>query len=749
MSAESLTITPDSAPDPADRLIGVEELVANARKYNPKSDSGKIRKAYEYGRKKHRGQKRQSGAEYFSHPVAVADFLISQRLDDLSIVTALLHDTLEDTDSSFDEISRMFGANTAKLVEGVTKITKARFSNLETARVANLRSFLLGISDDRRILLVKLADRIHNMRTIKHLRPEKRKRKAHETMEIFAPLAGRLGLQSWREDLEDLAFQELDPGEREKVIERCNSLYKTEYRGPKEADKAIEEVRKEIGKVLIDSGISAEVQSREKRPYSIYRKMQEKRARFGSIFDVHGFRIITESADDVYRSLGVVHRHWQAMQGRFKDYISQPKSNGYRSVHTTVSRPAGGILEIQIRDRLMHEVAEKGDAAHWSYRDGVIGKNPYSVDLSGWLKRMNEGAETAQDQDELMDYFKTSMKAESVFCYTPEGEVIRLPVGATALDFAYAIHTGLGDRCLGAKIDGKREPIGKTLRSGQTVEIIRASRPCVVEAWRDLATTARAKSAISRTFHRVERESRIEFGRDLVGRAFERADKMMTENALRSAAEKLGFRRAAKKSWPDATPEEIRVKSVEAMLGKVGRAEIRGSTVVKTVFPESADRTEEPEQAVIGLRPDDKRDFALCCKPVPGDNIVGEPRRGEGVKIHAAHCPALGQMESTADWIELRWHGEPSSAYYTSSVDITLANQAGVLGRICTLIGKNNSNISDLEFVDRKPDYYRMLVDLEVRNLAHLEELLKLIRADGDIAEASRHRPEGGEQQPP
>lgn len=712
------------ASDPADRLIGVDELVAKIREYNPKSNSGKIRRAYAYGQEKHKGQRRHSGAEYFTHPVAVADFLISQRLDDLSIMTAILHDTLEDTDSSRAEIARLFGKNIAMLVEGVTNITNVVFSSLESEQAQNFRKLLFALTNDRRILLVKLADRIHNMRTIRYLKPEKQKQKARETMEIFAPLAGRLGLQSWRETLEDLAFEVLEPEGRQLVIERYNSLADKHYGGPDKSDELINDVRGEIQAVLSRAGIAAEVHSRKKSPYSIWRKMQEKHARFASVFDVHGFRIITESADDVYRSLGVVHRNWQAMQGRFKDYISQPKSNGYRSVHTTVSRKTGGILEIQIRDRLMHEVAENGDAAHWSYRDGERGRNPYSVDLTGWLARMNEGVETAQDQDELMDYFKTYMKAESIFCYTPKGEVIRLPMGAIALDFAYSIHTGLGDRCLGAIIDGNREPISKTLRNGQTVEIIRASRPCAIEAWRDLATTARAKAAISRHVHRVERMSLIEFGKDMARQAFAQADRKLTTNALRFAASKL---------------KQI---SVDDLLEKVGRAEIKGTDILAAVYPDSAGRKKvavEPEQTVIGLRPHIRPDFANCCKPVPGDNIVGIPRPGKGVKVHAVDCPALSLMENGEDRIDLRWHSGPHSAIYTSSVDITLANQAGVLGRICTLIGNKNSNISDLEFVDRKPDYYRMLIDLDVCDTNHLYDLISLIRADPDIAEVARH----------
>ena len=469
----------------------VETLTALVRSYNPKSDSNLIAAAYEYGRKMHGGQIRRSGEPYFSHPVAVAMLLAEQKLDDATIVTALLHDTIEDTLSTYSEIALRFGDEVAQLVDGVTKLTNLELSSVENEQAENFRKLLMAMSKDLRVLLVKLADRLHNMRTIRHLAPEKQQRKARETMDIFAPLAGRMGMQWMREELEDIAFRILQPEARKSIIRRFVKLRR-------ESGDVIAQITEDIRTVLRQAGVEAEVLGREKKPYAIWRKMEEKKEGFSRLSDIYGFRIITRSVGDCYTALGAVHQRWRAVPGRFKDYISQPKSNGYRSIHTTVSGRDGKRVEVQIRTAEMHAVAETGVAAHWSYKNGERFENPFAVDPFRWLRSLTERFE-GQEDEEFLEHVKLEMFQDQVFCFTPKGEVVKLPRGATPIDFAYAIHTRIGDSCVGAKVDGQRVPLWTKLRNGQSVTIIRAEGQRPQPSWEDMVVTGRAKAAIRRS----------------------------------------------------------------------------------------------------------------------------------------------------------------------------------------------------------------------------------------------------------
>ncbi|MGB8621980.1 MAG: RelA/SpoT family protein, partial [Paracoccaceae bacterium] len=429
--------------------IDVEDLIALVRNYNPKTNEKLIRRAYEYGEKMHEGQVRQSGDPYFTHPVSVAAILTEMQLDDATIITALLHDTIEDTKSTYREIADIFGAEVAELVDGVTKLTNLQLSSSETKQAENFRKLFMAMSKDLRVILVKLADRLHNMRTIKFQKPEKQVQKARETMDIYAPLAGRMGMQWMREELEDLAFRVLNPEGRNSIIRRFITLQR-------ETGDVIHQITQDIRTELDKAGIEAEVFGRAKKPYGIWRKMQEKKQGFSRLSDIYGFRVITRSEADCYRVLGAIHQRWRAVPGRFKDYISQPKSNGYRSIHTTVSGRDGKRVEVQIRTRQMNEVAEAGVAAHWSYRDGVRAENPFAVDPAKWLNSLTERFANAEDHDEFLENVKLEMYSDQVFCFTPKGDVVKLPKGATPLDYAYAIHTRIGDSCVGAKVDGIR-----------------------------------------------------------------------------------------------------------------------------------------------------------------------------------------------------------------------------------------------------------------------------------------------------
>ncbi|HPE25641.1 RelA/SpoT family protein [Albidovulum sp.] len=700
-------------------MIDVEDLIALVHNYNPRTNSDLIRRAYDYGRRMHDGQKRHSGEDYFTHPVAVAAILTEQRLDDATIVTALLHDTIEDTKSTYSEVSRQFGDEIAELVDGVTKLTNLQLSSTASKQSENFRKLFMAMSKDLRVILVKLADRLHNMRTIKSLPAEKQARKARETMDIFAPLAGRMGMQWMREELEDLSFRVLNAEARSSIIRRFITLQK-------ETGDVIQKITADIRLELEKEAIEADVFGRAKKPYSIWRKMQEKQLAFSRLSDIYGFRVICQTESDCYRILGAIHRRWRAVPGRFKDYISQPKSNGYRSIHTTVSGRDGKRVEVQIRTRQMHEVAEAGVAAHWSYRDGERAQNPFAVDPARWIATLTERFDTGDDHDEFLENVKLEMYSDQVFCFTPKGDVVQLPKGATPIDFAYAIHTRIGNSCVGAKVDGIRVPLWTRLKNGQSVEVITATGQRPQATWIDIVVTGRAKSAIRRSLREEDRERFVKLGQELARVAFEHVGRKVTDKALRIAAKNL------------ALPDEKEV------LARIGSAELTASEVLAAIYPELAQQTAEEvdsRRAVVGLTADQSFRRANCCQPVPGERIVGITYRGQGVVVHAIDCPALAEFEDQPTrWIDLRWHSGRHAAVYTVSLNLTIANDAGVLGGICTLIGRQKANISDLTFVDRKPDFYRLIVEVDLRDAEHLHALLTALEAEPDVAQAERYR---------
>ena len=703
-------------------MIDVDGLISLVRNYNPKTNEKLIRDAYEYGREMHKGQTRHSGEEYFQHPVAVAAILTEQRLDDATIVTALLHDTIEDTRATYEEIADRFGEEIAGLVDGVTKLTNLQLSSSGSKQAENFRKLFMAMSKDLRVILVKLADRLHNMRTIKFMRPEKQVQKARETMDIYAPLAGRMGMQWMRDELEDLAFRVLNPEARSSIIRRFITLQR-------ETGDVIHKITNDIRKVLEKEGIEADVFGRAKKPYSIWRKMEEKGQGFSRLSDIYGFRVITESEADCYRVLGAVHRRWRAVPGRFKDYISQPKSNGYRSIHTTVSGRDGKRVEIQIRTREMHEVAEAGVAAHWSYRDGVRAENPFAVDPAKWLESLTEHFDTAEDTDEFLEHVKLEMYTDQVFCFTPKGDVVKLPRGATPLDFAYAIHTRIGDSCVGAKVDGVRVPLWTRLKNGQSVEIVTAEGQRPQAAWLDIVVTGKAKSAIRKSLRAEDRERFVRLGRELARVAFEQMGKKATDKALETAARHMGY------------------EDAEDLLARIGSAEITAREVVEALYPELADTSGdeiEEARAIAGLSPGQAFARAKCCQPVPGERIVGISYRGRGVIVHAIDCPVLSEFEEQPErWVDLQWHSGKHPAVYTVTLNITISNDSGVLGRICTLIGEQKANIADMKFVDRKPDFYRILIDVELRDAEHLHTVMTALEAESAVAEIERFRDPG------
>ena len=701
-------------------MISLEKLVELTESYNPRSDEELIRRAFNYAKQMHEGQSRRSGEPYFMHPFAVAMQLAEQHMDDATIITALLHDTIEDTKSTFSDIREQFNEEIAELVDGVTKLTNLELGSVESAQAENFRKLLLAMSKDLRVLLVKLADRLHNMRTIKHMDSEKQLIKARETMDIYAPLAGRMGMQFIREELEDLSFRVLNSEARSSIMRRFVSLRN-------KSGDVITKITDDIRKAMNTYEITGEVTGREKKPYSIWRKMEEKQEGFSRLSDIYGFRIITKDEVDCYRALGAIHQRWRAVPGRFKDYISQPKSNGYRSLHTAVSGRDGKIVEVQIRTKEMHQVAETGVAAHWSYREGERSANKFAVDPFVWISEITDSFNSSEDQEEFLEHVKLEMFADQVFCFTPKGDVIKLPRGATPLDFAYSIHTRIGDGCVGVKVDGKRVPLWTRLRNGQSVEIITAKGQKPKAAWRDVAVTGRAKTAIRRSLKTENRDNFLRLGKEFARVAFENVGKRPTNKALLTAAKMFAL------------------KTADDVLVSLGSAELTGTQVVEALYPEIIRKRPideiEPSKAIIGLMSDQNAQRSSCCEPLPGERIVGILTKGKGVMIHTIDCDRLAIYDQVQDrWIDLHWSEGNHQALNEVLINITIGNDAGVLGRICTLIGEQNANISDMRFEEKQPDFYRIAVSIEVRDVKHLHNVVTSLNADTDVAEITRHR---------
>ncbi|MEM6973800.1 MAG: bifunctional (p)ppGpp synthetase/guanosine-3',5'-bis(diphosphate) 3'-pyrophosphohydrolase [Pseudomonadota bacterium] len=704
-------------------MIRQFELVERVRDYNPSTDEALLNRAYVFGATAHADQRRASGEPYFGHPLEVAAILTDLRLDDASIVTALLHDTIEDTDATKEQITHLFGAEIAALVEGVTKLTKLENVSREVAQAENFRKLLLAIAEDVRVILVKLADRLHNMRTIGHLKDEKRRRIAQETMDIYAPLAGRMGMQAMREELEDLAFRELHPEARASLLRRYVTLReKTGGRVPEIVDA--------IKALMVDGGIEAEVNGREKRSFSVWRKMEEKRTAFSQLSDIYAFRVLCRSEEDCYRALGRLHGHWRAVPGRFKDYISSPKANGYRSLHTTVSGPGAVRVEVQIRTHEMHMVAQSGVAAHWSYRDGERVKNRFAVEPYAWLRDLVDRLEKGDEPQEFLEHVRLDMFNDQVFCFTPKGAVIGLPRGATPLDFAYAIHTSVGDRCAGATVDGQRTPVFTRLRNGQQVEIITADGQAPSPHWEELVVTGRAKHAIRRALREQRREAEETLGRDIAKAAFARLDREASPKTFELAASRLGQ------------------PSVEAMLIALARGTLSGSAMVEAVYPAppggfgpEPPLAEGPGRRVHGAPPGLSISLCPLCAPLPGERIIGLRRHGE-MSVHAASCAVLADYEEDLGrWYDLRWAPDAAvSASNLARIAVWMVNEPGTLGQVCLLVGEQRANIDKVAVVEKRPDMYRVMFDVEVCDLRHISDLLTALGAQSFVAAAERVR---------
>jgi GTP diphosphokinase / guanosine-3',5'-bis(diphosphate) 3'-diphosphatase len=740
---------PKAATRPRKSLMRQYDLIERVKQYNPAANEDLLNRAYVYAMRAHGEQKRASGDPYFSHPLQVAAILTDLKLDDATIAAALLHDTIEDTDATRAEIDRLFGHDIGILVEGLTKLKKLDLVSREAKQAENLRKLLLAIAADVRVLLIKLADRLHNMRTLEYRPPEARRRTAEETLDIYAPLAGRMGMQQMREELEDLAFRELNPDAYKVVTERLEAL-------AARSSSWITEIEQQLAKKLADSGISAEVSGRRKRAYSIWRKMERKAVGFEQLSDIFGFRVVVGSIVECYQALGIAHTTWPVVPGRFKDYISTPKQNDYRSLHSTVIGPGKQRVELQIRTREMQQIAEYGIAAHALYKDGLGSPTEMlsrESNAYAWLRRTIELLAEGSNPEEFLEHTKLELFHDQVFCFTPKGKLIALPRGANPIDFAYAVHTDVGNMAVGAKINGKIAPLVSALQNGDEVEILRSkAQTAPPTAWESLVVTGKARAAIRRATRAAVRSQYSGLGRRIVERLCERAKIAYSDEQLEGALPRLAR------------------TSIEDVMSAVGRGEMKASDVVRAMYPDYKDERvtdlgAKPESGWFGLKRARAVKFKLPEKgengaaipirgintdlpvrfapnggAVPGDRIVGILTLGEGITIYPIHSPELQQFEDEPErWLDVRWDVDDKTPQrFPARLAVQSVNEPGSLAQVAQVIAEHDGNIDNIHMERRSPDFTDLTIDLEVYNLKHLTSIISQLRAKKVIASAER-----------
>ena len=715
---------PTPKPTAKRKLMRQTELVDRVKAYDPEADEVLLNKAYVYAMTAHGKQFRASGDPYFTHPLEVAAILTELKLDVPTIATALLHDTVEDTYVTIDDVKKNFGDEIANLVDGVTKLSQLELFSERTKQAENFRKLMLAMSNDIRVLLVKLADRLHNMRTLNHIeKPDKRRRIAQETIDIYAPLAGRIGMQNMREELEDLAFAELNPEARNSIVTRLSRLDAS-------SGTRVGRIADAIKRALAEHGIEAWVYGRAKRPYSIWRKLKDKQLNFEQLSDIFGFRVIVKSPEDCYRALGVMHQTWRMIPERFKDFISNPKTNGYRSIHTTVIGPEQQRVEVQIRTQEMHEIAERGVAAHWRYREHIEGE---ATDAAlAWLRDMVDLLEKGDSAEEFLENSQLNMYQDQVFCFTPKGDLISLPRGATPIDFAYQVHTDLGNQTVGVKVNGVHVPLHTPLRNGDQVEIIRQKGSAPSPLWEQFVVTGRARAEIRRYLKHARHDEHVNFGRKILEKTFADEKQELTEKAIGAVAKKL------------------RLSKAEDVYAEVGRGALRPQDVFDAIFPELKKDPARPRVAddgktrkpvsIQGLTEGISYSLGQCCHPLPGDRIVGLRMPGKGVVIHTIDCAELEKAQDQMDdWLDVSW-GRHAAGSSLARVVVRVKNVPGSLGAVMTVIGNNGGNIFNMKVTDRNPLFFEFQVDIEVRDLAHLQNILGALRVNAVVESVDRVR---------
>ena len=713
-------------------MIRQYDLVEKVKAYDPHADESLLNRAYVFSMRAHGTQTRASGDPYFSHPLEVAGILSDMKMDCATIITALLHDTVEDTIATIPEIEELFGKDIALLVDGVTKLSQLDIQTESSRQAENFRKFLLAMSHDIRVLLVKLADRLHNMQTLHYIKkPEKRRRIAMETMEIYAPLAARIGVRTMKDQLEDIAFREINADAYQSINTRLNQMRKdgaADNRG----------TARQIKNLLRKEGVEAHVDGREKTPYSIWSKMERQHISFEQLADVVAFRVIVDNEADCYKALGVLHGKWAMVPGRFKDYISLPKRNGYQSIHTTVMGPKKHRIEIQIRTAKQHDVAEQGVAAHWQYKqDEKKTGSQYR-----WVRDFLEILDQASTPEEFLEHTKLEMFNDKVFCFTPKGELVPLPRGSTPVDLAYAVHTDVGDTCVGAKVNGRHVRLRHQLQNGDHVEILRSKAQTPSPRWENYVVTGKARAAIRRYVRNKEREEYMALGRTIVEKGFQRNKLDYSDRALEEGLPQLRF------------------KTLDEMFIEVGKGTLKADEVLSAAFPGiniKHDKTLVPDAVsdwtgeevedgnaipIQGLTHGVAVHLAECCHPLPGDRIVGVLAPGVGVTVHTIDCARLLDSGDDPDeWLDLSWQSSKDTPnFFTGRLHMVMANEAGVLAEITSVVARYGGNISNLRIGDRDPQFFTFDVDVEVRNVKHLTGIITALRSLKVISVAERVR---------
>jgi GTP diphosphokinase / guanosine-3',5'-bis(diphosphate) 3'-diphosphatase len=723
-------------------------LIEKVRGYDPRADVGLIERAYEVAAAAHGTQLRDNGDPYITHPLAVAEILAGYRLDSASIATALLHDTIEDTSVTLREIERRFSHEIALLVDGVTKLTRLELQSDRTKQAENFRKLVLAMSRDIRVLLVKLADRLHNMRTLHFVtKEERRKRIARETMDIYAPLAERIGMDAVKSELQTLAFAQIEPEAYDTIQARLNFL-----RG--QGADVIDEVGRELERVCREHGVEViEVNGREKSPYSIWQKMQSRNVQFEQLSDIMAFRIVVPTRDACYAALGAIHAAYPVIAGRFKDYISTPKSNGYQSLHTgvTLREPRNQKIEVQIRTREMHEVAEAGVAAHWLYKQ-QDSSGLAEVQRFRWVQDLLEILENSTP-DEFLENTRLELYQDQVFCFTPKGQLIQLPRGATPVDFAYAVHSQVGDSCVGAKVNGRLMPLRHTLQNGDQVEILTSRAGTPSPQWERFVVTGKARARIRRYVQQQQRQQHIDAGKVALAKAFRQEGVDGSEKVLEAALKTL-----KQPGVPDlyiaVGNGNISAKDVVAACYPELRAAARAPRMLPALPPRAAPRPagrSSHELPISGLVPGMAIHYAGCCHPLPGDRIVGIVTTGKGVTIHAQDCPTLESFAATPErFLDVEWEpaafnahvgkGVPRGEGHTGRITVIADNGGGTLAAVTNAVAKHEGAVSNLRVVTRQADFCELLVDVEVRDVRHLATVIAGLRASAGVHQVERAR---------
>lgn len=707
-------------------------LAESLKPYAKRLDLGLIARAHEFSRRAHEGQSRASGEDFVEHCTEVAKILADQNLDSMSLAAALIHDVVEDTDTTLEEVEEEFGSEVALIVDGVTKIGKVQFRTTTEHQVENYRKLLLSMADDARVILIKLADRLHNMRTLEPLRPEKRRRIATETREIYAPLAHRLGMAQIKWELEDLTFKHIEPEAYRELADKVKERRRDRL-------EWVEALRAPLEKELKDAGIQCELYGRPKHLWSIYRKMIKRNKPYEEIYDLMAIRVITETVADCYHALGVIHTKWTPLQERFHDYIATPKSNMYRSLHTTVFGPGGRLYEIQIRTREMHRTAEHGIGAHWRYKEEQKRSRDDEVDDTlSWFRQVLEWQQDTREPEEFMEFLRIDLFQDEIFVFTPAGDVKQLPKGATPIDFAFAVHTEVGRHCAGARVNGRIVPLSKELTNGDTVEIITDPRQRPSRDWLGFVKTARARQKIRQWIRQDELDHSIALGRELLERELKKTKRQRpTEEDMDRAAKNL------------------KLPSFDHVYAALGQGDLGIATILKELFPDQPEGQPAPERRATafermvnrvrgsarGVRIQGLENlmvrYSQCCQPVPGDEVIGYITRGRGISVHRTDCPnILNLSEDPERRIEIQWEADGGDRFFVRLV-VEGDDRRGLLSDIADSISQSGTNIASAEMKSVEGGMTGAFV-VEVQDLKHLKRVMDVLRRIKGIISVER-----------